>query len=174
MVKRSMVCGQSSVNGKEAKMALQTERYEDTQLYKIRHSAAHVMAQAVMEMFPDGKVTIGPPVENGFYYDFDLPRNLTFGDLEQVEKRMRQIIQDKHEFKKTVISADEAKKIFSNQPYKLELIEGLEKSGLDEYGNPLKEQPEISIYQQDTFIDLCRGPHVQNTKEIGQDAFKLM
>ncbi|MBK9006813.1 MAG: threonine--tRNA ligase [Anaerolineae bacterium] len=150
------------------------EKYEESNLYKIRHSAAHVMAQAVMEMFPDGKITIGPPVENGFYYDFDLPRNLTPEDLEQIEKRMRQIVQGKHEFKKTVISAEEAKKIFANQPYKLELIEGLEKGGLDEYGNPLKEKPEISIYQQDTFVDLCRGPHVQSTKEIKQDAFKLM
>jgi threonyl-tRNA synthetase len=155
-------------------MALQTERYEDTQLYKIRHSAAHVMAQAVMEMFPDGKPTIGPPVENGFYYDFDLPRTLTLEDLEQIEKRMRQIVQVKHEFKKTVISAEEAKKIFADQPYKLELIEGLEKGGLDEYGNPLDGPPDISIYQQDTFTDLCRGPHVQSTKEIRQDAFKLM
>jgi len=150
------------------------EKYEESQLYKIRHSAAHVMAQAVLEMFPDGKITIGPPVENGFYYDFDLPRNLTPEDLEQIEKRMRQIVQGKHEFKKTVISAEEAKKIFANHPYKLELIEGLEKGGFDEYGNPLKEKPEISIYQHDTFVDLCRGPHVASTKEIKQDAFKLM
>jgi len=155
-------------------MAQQTERYEDTQLYKIRHSAAHVMAQAVLEMFPDGKVTIGPPVENGFYYDFDLSRNLTPEDLALIEKRMRQIVQGKHEFKKTIVSAEEAKKIFADQPYKLELIEGLEKGGLDEYGNPLNEKPDISIYQQDTFTDLCRGPHVQTTKEIKQDAFKLM
>jgi len=150
------------------------EKYEESHLYKIRHSAAHVMAQAVLEMIPEAKYTIGPPVENGFYYDFDLPRNLTPDDLKQIEKRMRQIVQDKHEFKKTVISADEAKKVFANQPYKLELIEGLEKGSLDEYGNPLNERPEISIYQQDTFVDLCRGPHVQNTKEIKQDAFKLM
>jgi threonyl-tRNA synthetase len=150
------------------------ERYEDSYLYKIRHSAAHVMAQAVLEMFPDGKVSIGPPVENGFYYDFDLPRNLTPEDLQAIEKRMRQIVQGKHEFKKTIISADEAKRIFADQPYKLELIEGLEKGGFDEYGEPLEEKPEISIYQQDTFTDLCRGPHVANTKEIKQDAFKLM
>src|SRR5215510_12845303 len=150
------------------------EKYEESQLYKIRHSAAHVMAQAVMEMFPDGKITIGPPVENGFYYDFDLPRNLTPEDLEQIEKRMRQIVQGKHEFKKKVISADEARKIFKDQPYKLELIDGLEKGGFDEYGNPLKEKPEISLYQHDTFVDLCRGPHVANTKEIKQDAFKLL
>ena len=150
------------------------EKYEESQLYKIRHSAAHVMAQAVLEMFPDGKITIGPPVENGFYYDFDLPRNLTPEDLEAIEKRMRQIVQGKHEFRKTVISAEEAKKIFAGQPYKLELIEGLEKGGTDEYGNPLNEKPEISIYQHDTFTDLCRGPHVANTKDIKQNAFKLM
>ncbi len=150
------------------------ERYEDSQLYKIRHSAAHVMAQAVVELFPDAKYTIGPPVENGFYYDFDLPRNLTPEDLEAIEKRMRQIIQGKHEFKKKVVSAEEARQIFASQPYKLELIEGLEKGGFDEYGNPLKEKVEISIYQHDTFTDLCRGPHVENTKQIKPDAVKLM
>ena len=150
------------------------EKYEESQLYKIRHSAAHIMAQAVLEMFPDAKYTIGPPIENGFYYDFDLPRNLTPEDLEQIEKRMRQIVQRKHEFKKKVISADQAREVFKDQPYKIELIDGLEKGGLDEYGNPLKEKPEISIYQHDTFTDLCRGPHVNNTKEVKQDAFKLM
>ena len=150
------------------------ERYEDSHLYRIRHSAAHIMAQAVLEMFPGGKVTIGPPVENGFYYDFDLPRNLTPEHLEQIEKRMRQIIAGKFEFEKKVVSADEARKIFKDQPYKIELIEGLEKGGFDEYGNPLKEKPEISIYQHDTFVDLCRGPHIQNTKELKPDAVKLM
>src|SRR5574342_641955 len=150
------------------------EKYEESQLYKIRHSAAHIMAQAVVEMFPEAKYTIGPPIENGFYYDFDLPRNLTPEDLEQLERRMRQIIQGKHEFKKKVISAEEAREIFKDQPYKLELIEGLEKGSSDEYANPLNEKPEISIYQDDTFVDLCRGPHVQNTKEIKPDAFKLM
>ena len=153
---------------------VQQEKYEESHLYKVRHSAAHVMAQAVLELFPEAKYTIGPPVENGFYYDFDLPRNLTPEDLQQIEKRMRQIVQGKHEFKKTVLSADEAKKVFAEQPYKLELIEGLEKGGLDEYGNPLKEKVEISIYQHDTFTDLCRGPHVESTKEIKQDSFKLM
>ena len=150
------------------------EKYEESQLYKIRHSAAHIMAQAVLEMFPDGKISIGPPIENGFYYDFDLPRNLTPEDLQQIEKRMRQIVQSKHDFQKKIVSADEAREIFKDQPYKLELIDGLEKGGFDEYGNPLKEKPEISIYQQDTFVDLCRGPHVQSTKEVKQDAFKLM
>src|SRR5688500_239039 len=114
------------------------EKYEETQLYKIRHSAAHIMAQAVLEIFPDGKISIGPPIENGFYYDFDLPRNLTPEDLQQIEKRMRQIVQSKHEFQKKVVSAEEAREIFKDQPYKIELIEGLEKGGFDEYGEPLK------------------------------------
>src|SRR5512143_1620274 len=92
------------------------EKYEDSKLYRIRHSAAHIMAQAVLEMFPDGKITIGPPIENGFYYDFDLPRNLTPEDLEAIEKRMRQIIAGKFDFKKTVLSAEEAKKVFKDQP----------------------------------------------------------
>src|SRR5215208_1520236 len=160
---------------KEARMSQQVqEKYEESYLYKIRHSAAHIMAQAVVELFPEAKYTIGPPVENGFYYDFDLPRALTPEDLQQIEKRMRQIVEGRHEFVKKVISADEARQIFKDQPYKIELIEGLEKGGFDEYGNPLKEKPEISIYQHDIFVDLCRGPHVQNTKEVKQDAFKLM
>jgi threonyl-tRNA synthetase len=150
------------------------EKYEDSKLYRIRHSAAHIMAQAVLEMFPDGKITIGPPIDNGFYYDFDLPRNLTPEDLEAIEKRMRQIIAGKFEFVKKVVPAAEARKIFKDQPYKLELIDGLEKGGQDEYGNALKEKPEISIYQHDSFVDLCRGPHVANTHDLKPDAFKLM
>jgi threonyl-tRNA synthetase len=150
------------------------ERYEDSELYRIRHSSAHIMAQAVLEMFPNGKVAIGPPIEDGFYYDFDLPRPLTPEDLEKFEKRMREIIKGKHPFVKEVLSAGEARQIFKDQPYKLELIEGLEKGGQDEYGNPLQEKPEISIYKDDTFVDLCRGPHVQNTGQINPDAVKLM
>src|SRR5512147_2588272 len=137
---------------KEAKMSQQVqEKYEESHLYKVRHSAAHVMAQAVVEMFPEAKYTIGPPVENGFYYDFDLPRNLTPEDLQAIEKRMRQIIAGKHDFVKKVVSADEARGIFKDQPYKLELIDGLEKGGFDEYGNPLAEKPQISIYTHDRF-----------------------
>ena len=150
------------------------EKYEESRLYRIRHSAAHVMAQAVLEMFPEAKIAIGPPIENGFYYDFDLPRNLTPEDLAAIEKRMRQIIAGKHEFVKKVISADEARQVFKDQPYKLELIQGLEQGGQDEYGNPLQVKPEISLYQDDSFVDLCRGPHVVNTKEIKPDAVKLL
>ena len=150
------------------------ERYEDSQLYRIRHSTAHVMAQAVLEFYPEAKYTIGPPVENGFYYDFDLPRPLVQEDLAKIEKRMRQIIAGGHPFVKKAVSAEEARQIFKDQPYKLELIEGLEKGGFDEYGEPLAEKPEISIYQSDTFTDLCRGPHVETTRQINPAAIKLM
>jgi threonyl-tRNA synthetase len=150
------------------------EKYEESQLYKIRHSAAHVMAQAVLEFYPGTKYTIGPPVENGFYYDFELPEQIALEDLEKIEKRMRQIIAGAHPFKKEIITADEAREVFKDQPYKLELIDGLEKGGTDEYGNPLDTKPDISLYRHDTFTDLCRGPHVETTKQINPSAIKLM
>jgi len=150
------------------------ERYEDSELYRIRHSAAHIMAEAVIEMFPEAKYTIGPPIENGFYYDFDLPRPLTPEDLEKIEKRMRQIIAGHHKFVRQVVSSDEARQIFKDQPYKLELIGGLEQGGVDEYGNPLEGKPDISTYTSDTFTDLCRGPHVDNTGQINPSALKLL
>ncbi|MBT3316078.1 MAG: threonine--tRNA ligase [Anaerolineae bacterium] len=150
------------------------ERYEDSELYRVRHSAAHVMAQAVMNIFPEAKYTIGPPVENGFYYDFDLPRTLTPQDLKQIQKKMRKTLSQKHPFEKKVLSADEAREIFKDQPYKLELIAGLEDGGFDEYGNKLDEKPEISIYEHADFVDLCRGPHVESTAQINAKAVKLM
>lgn len=148
--------------------------YEASELYRIRHSAAHVMAEAVLEKFPEGKVAIGPAIADGFYYDFDLPRTLTPEDLEEIENRMKEIIKGKYAFTCEVVSADEARKIFADQPYKLELIEGLEKGGFDEDGDPTAGKPEISIYKQNHFIDLCRGPHVANTAEINPNAIKLM
>jgi threonyl-tRNA synthetase len=150
------------------------DKYEESDLFRIRHSAAHVMAQAVLEMFPNGKYGIGPPIEDGFYYDFDLPRTLTPEDLEVIEKRMRQIVSGEHEFRKRVVSAAEARSIFSDQPYKLELIEELERGGSDEHGQPLEEKPEISIYTHDDFVDLCRGPHVGSTQQINPEAIKLL
>ncbi|MFN2158675.1 MAG: threonine--tRNA ligase [Anaerolineales bacterium] len=150
------------------------EEYQNSELYRIRHSSAHVMAQAVLELIPEAKYSIGPPIQDGFYYDFDLPRTLTPEDLVTIEKRMREIISGKFDFNKEVVSADEARKIFKDQPYKIELIDGLEAGGVDEYGEPIEEEVEISTYQQDTFIDLCRGPHVKNTKEINPDAIKLL
>ncbi|MGB6422988.1 MAG: threonine--tRNA ligase [Anaerolineales bacterium] len=150
------------------------ENYKESELYRVRHSTAHIMAEAVMEMFPEAEIAIGPPIEDGFYYDFDLPRSLTPEDLEVIEVRMREIIAENHEFKKEVISASEARQVFKDQSYKLELIDGLEQGGFDEYGEPLDEQPEISTYTQDTFTDLCRGPHVENTGKINPEAIKLL
>ena len=153
----------------------QKQKYEQSHLYRVRHSTAHVMAQAVMEMFSgEAKIAIGPPIEDGFYYDFDLPRPLTPEDLEKIEARMREIISGDYEFNRKVLSAEEAKELFADQPYKLELIEGLEQGELDEYGEPVEEKPEISIYRQDEFVDLCRGPHVENTSELNPDAVKLL
>jgi len=150
------------------------EKYEDSRLYRVRHSAAHVMAQAVLEKFPEGKVAIGPPIEDGFYYDFDLPRPLTPEDLEEFEARMREIIKSNSEFVREEVSAVEAREIFQDQDYKLELIEGLEDGDVDEHGNPVDEKPVISIYKSDTFVDLCRGPHVESTGRINPKAIKLM
>ena len=155
-------------------MADRKEQYEASELYRIRHSAAHIMAQAVLEKFPEGKVAIGPAIEDGFYYDFELPRALTPEDLESLEKRMRGIIQSKVKFERKVVSADEAKEIFHDQPFKLELIAGLEEGNLDEDGNPVSEKPEISIYSQGGFVDLCRGPHVDISTQINPAAVKLM
>lgn len=151
------------------------KNYEETELYRIRHSSAHVMAQTVMEMFPgEAKLAIGPPIADGFYYDFDLPRSLTPEDLELIESRMREIIDGDFKFETRVVSAEEAREIFEGQPYKLELIEGLEGGGVDEYGEPTEAAPEITIYTHDTFIDLCRGPHLERTGQINPAALKLL
>ncbi len=150
------------------------EVYEGSMLYRMRHSTAHVMAEAVLEKFPQGKVAIGPAIEDGFYYDFDLPRALTPEDLKEIETRMRKIIASREVFVREEVSAEEAKVIFADQPYKLELIEGLEKGGLDENGNPSDEKPVITIYRSGKFVDLCRGPHVENTGVINPKAVKLM
>jgi len=149
------------------------EHAED-HMHRLRHSASHVMAQAVLEKFPEGKVAIGPPIENGFYYDFDLPRPLTPDDLEQIEARMREIVTEGHDFEYQEVSEEEARRMFADQPYKQELIDGILSAGTDEYGEPLEESPKLSIYRSGPFVDLCRGPHVGNTKEINPGAIKLL
>ena len=150
------------------------EKYEGSHLYKLRHSTAHVMAQAVLNEFPDAKIAIGPAIEDGFYYDFDLPRALTPEDLEKIEAHMKEIIKGDFEFKKEVVSAEEAREIFQGQPYKVELINDLEAGTQDEHGHAISEKLEISIYKHADFVDLCRGPHVDNTKEIDPKSFKLL
>jgi threonyl-tRNA synthetase len=161
----------------EAELKAAGEKYipkdYDPTLYKLRHSLAHVLAQAVVERFPQAKPTIGPPIEYGFYYDFDLDVNPTDEDLEWISDRMRQIIKGKHPFHVREITADEGRSLFKDNPYKLELIEGLVKGGQDEYGNATSGPVMLTVYQHDTFVDLCRGPHVASTGDLDPRAFKI-
>jgi threonyl-tRNA synthetase len=129
-----------------------------SQLDAMRHSLAHIMAEAVLKIFPDAKLAIGPWIENGFYYDFDLPRTLTPEDLATIEQLMRERIASAVPFERRPISHEEAEQLFANQPYKLELIHGF-------------ADQELSVYQHAGFTDLCRGPHVGDTGKVG--AFKL-
>ncbi|HZR38541.1 MAG TPA: threonine--tRNA ligase, partial [Ktedonobacteraceae bacterium] len=132
-----------------------------TPIQRMRHSAAHVMAEAVQELFPDAKFAIGPAIEDGFYYDFDLPRALTPEDLPEIERRMQRIIAAKYPFLRDRWPREKALEYFrqKGQVYKVEIIENL-------------PDPEVGIYQQGNFLDLCRGPHVENTSQIGP--IKLM
>ena len=131
----------------------------DNQLETLRHSASHVMAEAVLRMFPDARFGIGPAIEDGFYYDFELPRSLTPDDLPVIEGIMREIVALDVPFDRKEVSKDEAIRLFTDQPYKLELLQDL-------------DDGEITLYSQGSFTDLCRGPHVKSSGQIG--AFKLM
>lgn len=133
----------------------------EERLYRMRHTASHVMAQAVLEMFPTAGLAIGPPIEDGFYYDFDLPRNLTPEDLEEIEKRMHRIVSEDLPLVYSEKSREEAREYLESlhQPYKVELVDDL------------PEGDKITFYTQGPFTDLCRGPHVSSTGKIG--AFKL-
>ncbi len=140
----------------------------EERLSTIRHSVSHVMAQAVTRLFPGTQVAIGPSIDNGFYYDFLLPRPITVEDLPAIEAEMKKIVDEKQDFVRVVVSREEARKRFAGEPFKLELID------------ELPEGAEISIYEQRrsdgslAWADLCRGPHVANTREINSAAFKLM
>lgn len=150
------------------------ERYEDSKLYRIRHSLAHIMAQAVMERFPGAKIAIGPPIEDGFYYDFELPQAPTEDDMKWVEKRMKKIIGGNHKFERREVDAAEARELFKDQPYKLELIDDLVNGRVDENGDQIAEPADtLTVYTQDSFTDLCRGPHVEATKEIDPKSFSV-
>jgi threonyl-tRNA synthetase len=131
---------------------------KEARLEKIRHSAAHVMAEAVQSLFPGTKFGIGPAIEDGFYYDFELPRALVPEDLPIIEAKMKKIIAADSAFVREEMDKAKALQFFSDQPYKLELIEELP----DEI---------VTIYRQGSFVDLCRGPHVNSTGNI--EAFKL-
>jgi threonyl-tRNA synthetase len=151
-----------------------SKKLDNDHLHRLRHSAAHVMAHAVLEKFPEAKIAIGPAIEDGFYYDFDLPRPLTPEDLEEIEARMKEIVAEDQPFEYREISEAEARELFADQPYKLELIEGILAGGGDEYGEVSNEPPKLSIYQHGPFVDLCRGPHVANTQDINAQGLKLL
>ncbi|MDO8551129.1 MAG: threonine--tRNA ligase [bacterium] len=127
-----------------------------------RHSTAHILAAATLELYPGTKLGIGPAIENGFYYDFEFPKPVTDADLEKIEKQMAKIIKSKASFEREEIPVNEAKQLFKNQPYKLELIRDLAKEG----------NQTVSIYRTGGYVDLCAGPHVEDTSKIG--AFKLL
>ena len=148
--------------------------YVNSQLYRIRHSTAHIMAEAMLERFPEAHIAIGPPIEDGFYYDFGLPRPPTEEDLKWVENRMKDIIRGGHEFSMREVTPEEALAFFKNQPYKKELINDLVSGRVDENGNEIASPAsKMTFYTQDTFTDLCRGPHVKNTSEINPDAISI-
>ena len=143
---------------------------EKDQIYRMRHSCAHVLAQAVLDIFPEAKLAIGPPIEDGFYYDFDLPRPLVPEDLPLLEKKMKKIKKQNQKFKQYEEKIDDAIKFLekTNQEYKVELVKDLAESGEETvsfYENILPQG------EKGMFVDLCKGPHVEHTGQIGE--FKL-
>lgn len=132
----------------------------DDKIYKIRHSLSHVLALAVKRIYQEVKFAIGPPIENGFYYDFDLETPIKEEDFPKIEEEMIKILSGGHDFIYKVISKAEAREVFKEQPYKLDLIERIEGDS-------------VSTYTILEFCDLCKGPHVTNTREINYKAFKL-
>jgi len=131
----------------------------------MRHSAAHVMAEAVMDLFPGTRLGIGPAISGGFYYDFELPRALSVDDLAAIEARMAESVVADHPFVRKVLDPDAGRQFFveREQPYKVEILDDL-RGAADEAGQPA---PEVSTYEHGPFIDLCRGPHVESTGKIG-------
>jgi threonyl-tRNA synthetase len=161
----------------------QQSQSQDEQLYAMRHSLAHIMATAIQELYPEAKFGVGPVVENGFYYDVDLPQSLGPDDLLKIEAKMSEVVKADYPFEHTTMKLDEAIKYFSdrNQPYKVELLKDLKQHGttvakdIDRsqlgVGDVVKVD-EVGIYTDGPFTDLCRGPHVASTGQVG--AFKLM
>ena len=144
----------------------------------IRHSTAHVLAQAVVRLYPEAKYSIGPPIEDGFYYDFDVDKPFTPEDLDRIEEEMRNIVKENQRFEREEIDRDHALELFKDQPYKVEIIEGVTDAG-DPTQSEAAEGTVISIYKNAvasdgvvSFVDLCRGPHVPGTGRI--KAFKLL
>ena len=142
----------------------------DEGLEVLRHSTAHVLAQAVLALYPGATFSIGPPIEDGFYYDFDLPDGQTFSDedLEKISSKMKEIVGRKQPFVRSEVERDEANRLFADHPYKLEILDG-------EADDPMSGPDDgvITTYRNtDEFVDLCRGPHVPDTGYLGH--FELM
>ena len=137
----------------------------DTGLHILRHSAAHVLAQAVLDLYEGATFAIGPPIEDGFYYDFEVPEPFTPEDLERIEDRMREIIEEDQPFERVVMSRDQALEVFSDHKFKLEIIESVDPS-------EGAAGEEVTAYRNDGFVDLCRGPHLPSTGRI--PAMKLL
>jgi len=146
----------------------------DEALYALRHSTAHVMAGAVLELFPEAKFGFGPPVQDGFYYDFDLPRALTPEDLAKIEAKMQEVVKHDSPFERREMTVPDALRFFGErkQDYKVDQIKKLSEGGTDEDSDDSVENGRISTYQHNGFVDLCRGPHVEKTGKIGP--FKLL
>lgn len=149
-----------------------------TSLEILRHSTSHLMAAAVLELFPNVKFGIGPVIENGFYYDFDLGTTLTPQDLTKIENKMNELVKKDLKFVKKEMTINQAMELFKkiNQPYKIELLQDINEYGttqesLKHENIKTSKQDKVTIYELGNFIDLCRGPHVQSTKELG--AYKL-
>ena len=132
------------------------------EIEKVRHSLAHLLAAVVLELYPDAKPTIGPVIDNGFYYDFDFASPISENDLEKIENKMREILKTWKKFEGKDVGAEEAKKFFQNNEYKLELIEGLE-----------KENQKITFYTSGNFTDLCVGGHVDDVSRVPLDSWRL-
>ena len=132
----------------------------DALRHRMRHSAAHIMADAVLKLFPEAKMGIGPPIHDGFYYDFDVSRPFTPEDLERIEELMNETMSASHSFLREEIGREEAKELFAGQPYKLEIIDGL------------ADEQTLTIYRHNDFVDLCQGPHIDNSSDI--PAVKLL
>ncbi|HEY6042664.1 MAG TPA: threonine--tRNA ligase, partial [Anaerolineae bacterium] len=145
------------------------------ELRPLRHSAAHIMAEAVLDLFPGTKIGVGPAIENGFYYDFEFAQSVTPDDLPRIEERMREIIRGKHTFSHKAMTVAQAREQFRDQPFKLELVDKIADGTLGTHGETeAKPSDSVSIYAHDTFTDLCAGPHVHDTSEVPGDAFKLL
>src|SRR3989475_13195620 len=134
----------------------------DEKLYALRHSAAHVMAGAALELFPGAKFGFGPPIQDGFYYDFDLPRPLTPDDLGKIEAKMHDVVKHDAPFQHREMTVPEALEFFGQrgQDYKEDQIRKLAEKGADDDSDDEVENGEVSVYQHNSFVDLCTGPPV--------------